>query len=46
MCYFTFGDVNLVRDGYGVYNLLVERGVTVGQLYRYLYFFVKRYINL
>jgi hypothetical protein len=35
VCYFTFGDRQLVREGFDLYSLLSQRAVTVGHLFRY-----------
>jgi len=34
VCYFTFKDTALVRSGWEVYRLIVDHGVTVGDLYK------------
>jgi hypothetical protein len=46
VCYLTFGDVDLVRDGYALYNVLLERHVTVGQLYGSVKLKTKQYSSV
>jgi hypothetical protein len=46
VCYFTFGDRQLVREGFDLYSLLTQRSVTVGHLFRYIISFTSTFSAL